>query len=551
MAAGSLVIGLRIGRSVCQDICVKSTLRAVTRVTVAILWGTSLRLASAAAFFDETAGTTIFAFDQVSIPHSQNLRLEMRSPGRHSANPVVPRGQPGTPDASGVQFYGSVIREGGKFRMWYVAYDDDTANKVAASRWRAAYAESDDGVHWIKPNLGLVTYRGNKNNNLILTDPAPLGFVNLKVLLDSADPDPERRYKISTHVYFHHNTRLGTLAPFASADGLRWKLLTDASPQKAELKAEDLVLPAVHFEPSGGLYRWDGIYYACGQNALNATRPYHGRVVRMYRSPDFVHWSQTSSVGFVRTPQHTLLGAGRSLEGEQCHEAISVWNRRNVLLGLYGQWHGAKEWKDITVDLGFVVSNDGLNFREPAHEWTYLKRGDDGAWDEGGVLQGQGFENVGEQTFVYYGAWDPRQRGAPRGGVGIATVPRDRFGDLVVEEAGRGPGDYQLPFITSEFITAAMPVKAGTPQLLFVNADGLGADAALKIELLTDKETPLPGYSGKDAAIIRQSGFQIPVVWRGKSDARDLPERIRIHVTFEGKRNTEIRFSALYLRTGA
>ena len=276
---------------------------------------------------------------------------------------------------------------------------------MASARWRAAYAESDDGVHWTKPNLGLTAYRGNRNNNLILTDPAPLGFVNLKVLADPDDPNPEHRYKISTHVYFHHHTRLGTLAPFVSADGLRWKLLTDAKPQKAELKEADLVLP------------------------------------------------------------------------------------------------------------------------------------------------GQGFENVGEQTFVYYGAWDPRQRGAARGGVGIATLPRDRFGDLVVELAGKGPGDYQTPEITSEFITAAMPVKPGVPHQLCVNADGLGADAALRIELLGANEKPLPGYSEKDAAIVRQSGFQTPVAWSGNSEPRDLPERIRIRVIFEGKRSTDVRFSALYLRT--
>jgi hypothetical protein len=506
-------------------------------------------VAGAAEFFDETAVTTLFAFDQVSIPHTQNLRIEMRAPTKDSANPVLARGEPGTPDAWAVQFYGSVIREGGKFRMWYVAHDDDIGNKVASSRWRAAYAESDDGVKWTKPHLGLVEYRGNKNNNLILTDPAPLGIVNLKVLADPDDPNPEHRYKISAHVYFRHHTRLGTLAPFASPDGLRWKMLTDAKPVKAELVARDLVLPGVHFEPCGGLYKWDGGYFICGQNAMNATRPYHGRVVRIYRSPDFVNWSQTSSIGFVRNAQHTLLGAGRSLEGEQNHEGISVWNRRNVLLGVYGRWHGAKEWKDITVDLGFVVSNDGLNFREPANEWTFLARGEDGAWDQGGLLQGQGFENIGDRTLIYYGAWDPRARGAPRGGVGIATVPRDRFGDLVVEEAGKGPGDYQQPVITSEFITTAVPLKDGAAHRFYVNADGLGADAALKVELLGADEMPLPGYSGVDAALVRQSGFQTPVEWNGKTEARNLPERIRVRVIFEGTRNTSIRFSALYVRT--
>jgi hypothetical protein len=80
---------------------------------------------SAAQIFDESAGATLFAFDRQAIPFSQNVRLEMRSPVKHPANPVVPRGQPGSPDSWAVQFYGSVIREGSKFRMWYVAAGED------------------------------------------------------------------------------------------------------------------------------------------------------------------------------------------------------------------------------------------------------------------------------------------------------------------------------------------------------------------------------------------------------------------------------------------
>lgn len=505
-------------------------------------------VSNAEEMFDEARCVTLFAFDNESIPFTQNLRLEMQTPERHVDNPVIARGKPGEPDAMGVQFYGSVIREKDKFRMWYVAYDDDIANKVATERWRAAYAESDDGVHWIKPWLGLVEYKGNKNNNLILTDPMPLGFVNLKVLADSEDSNPKRRYKISTHVYFRHNTRLGSLAPFVSEDGLTWKMLIDAKPKKAELKKEELALPAIHFEPCGGLYKWNGIYYICGQNAMNATQPYHGRVARTYRSSDFVNWSHTSNIAFVRDEQHTLLGAGRSLEGEQNHEGISVWNRRNVLLGIYGRWHGAKEWKDITVDLGFLVSNDGLRFREPAHDRTFLKRGEDGMWDQGGVLQGQGFENVGDRTYIYYGAWDPRMRASPRGGVGIATLPRDRFGELVIEEAGKGAGDYQLPDIKSEFVTASVPAKANFVYRLYLNATGLESKSALKIELLDDLEQPIIAYAGANAAIIRKNGFQTPIHWAGKEEIGDLPEQFKVRVTFEGEDKTSIRFSAIYVR---
>jgi len=515
---------------------------------LAICFANAAARAADDALFDETACTTWFAFDQVSIPFSQNLRLEMRQPTRHAANPVVRRGHAGAPDALGVQFYGSVLREADKFRLWYVAFDDDEQTKTPSARWRPAYAESRDGVTWTKPNLGLVEYRGNTSNNLLLTEPSPLGMVNLKVLADRDDPNPARRYKMSAHVYFRHNTRLGTLAPLASADGLRWKMLAPAAPRNAELREADLVLPAVHFEPCGGLYRWDGFYYACGQNALNALCPYQGRVTRLYRSADFVHWSAANSIAFVRDVQHAPLGPGRSREGEQTHEGISVWNRGNVLLGVYGRWHGAKEWRDITIDLGFVVSNDGLRFREPLHEWTFLQRGPDGAWDQGGLLQGQGFENIGNQTFVYYGAWDPRHRETPeRGGIGIATLPRDRFGDMVVDESTQGPGDYQSPVTTAEFITAKLPGKPDVSRRFYVNADGLGDEAFLKVELLDARQQPLAEYAGAKAALVRQNGFQTPIVWNAQA-AVNLADPVHVRVTFCGPRRASIRFSALYVQ---
>jgi hypothetical protein len=498
-------------------------------------------LLNAADYFDETKAQTLFAFDHVSIPHTQNLKLEMRQPQRHPSNPVMTRGAPGTVDAHGVQFYGSIIKEGSRYRMWYVAFDDDPNNKVASSRWRAAYAESVDGVTWTKPHLGLVEFGGSTKNNLLDMGGGAWGFVNLKVIKDEADPDPSRRYKMTAHVYYRHTRRLGTLLPFVSADGLRWTPVRDVKPLKAELRKEDLFIPGFHFEPCGGLYQWDGQFFISGQNALPGTHQYQGRVNRTYRSSDFVNWAPTNAIAFTRATQQEWLGPNRSREGEQSHEGISVWNRGNVLLGTYGRWHGGAEWKDTTIDLGFVMSNDGLNFREAKHEWTFIERGKDGAWDQGGLIQGQGFENIGEQTFVYYGAWDPRATGGPevpRGGIGIAALPRDRFGDLVFDPGNEGPGDYQLPQVTAELVTASMPVK--TPRF-FINAEGLGAEAALRIELLDHLERPIPGRR----AVVRQNGFQTPVEW---TDESKLPERVRLHIVFEGVRRADIRLSAIYVK---
>lgn len=505
----------------------------------------SLSAEAADERFDETRATTLFAFDTASIPHSQNLRLEMAAPRKHPANPVLRRGVAGSPDAMGVQFYGSVIREAGTFRMWYVAFDDEAGSKAPSARWRAAYAESEDGVNWRKPELGLVEFRGSKANNLVDMG-GEWGFVNLKVIRDDDDPDPARRYKMTTHVYFRHHTRLGTLLPFVSPDGFTWTPVREASPVKGELRKEDLLLPLVHLEPCGGLYQWDGWYFLTAQNAMPGIQHFQGRVVRIYRSRDFVNWKATNHIGFVRDTQHEWLGAGRSREGEQNHEGISVWNRGNVLLGVYGRWHGAGEWKDVTVDLGFVFGNDGFSFREPKHEWTFLPRGQDGDWDQGGLLQGQGFENVGDETLIYYGAWDPRGTGGdpvPRGGVGIATLPRDRFGALRVDESGKGPGDYQAPEIVSEFVTAPVPVRPGSEPGIFLNADGLGPGARLYIEMLDDAERVLPGRIAK----VVESGFQVPVAWADPHESA-VPERIKFRVVFEGTENIAIRFHALYLQ---
>lgn len=510
---------------------------------------------SVSAYFDETQVTTLFAFDNHSIPFTRNLKLQMRSPERHPANPVVKIGADGTVDSWAVQFYGSVIREpvSGKFRMWYCASSNEERRDRSIPRsalWRVAYAESDDGVNWTKPNLGLVESQGNTNNNLVRLDPH-LGVLNVKVLHEPDDPNPEHRYKMAAHVWFPKNKiRLGTIAPYVSADGLTWKLLTDIEPVAAEFPEDKTLIPPMHFEPVGGFYKWDGLYHLSGQNANPGTRLYHGRVTRKFISSDFLNWSQGSAIAFVRTPQHKLLGPGESLDGEQTHEGVSVWNRGNVLVGNSGMWHGAKQWKDVRVDLGFNISNDGIHFREPAHEHVFLKRGADGEWDQGGVLQAQGFENVDDQTFIYYGACDygRSQSSPPRGGVGIATLPRDRFADLVVDESTTGRGNYQMLETVSSFMTTSVPLEGEGPHRFYVNADGLGKEAALKVELLDHQLRPIPQCAAENAAIVRSNGFQTPIICNGQGSLKDLPDRVRVRVTFEGRRKASIRFNAIYIQ---
>jgi hypothetical protein len=49
--------------------------------------------------------------------------------------------------------------------MWYVAVDEGlTRSTDYTTSLRQAYAESDDGIHWRRPSLGLVKYRGSRDS---------------------------------------------------------------------------------------------------------------------------------------------------------------------------------------------------------------------------------------------------------------------------------------------------------------------------------------------------------------------------------------------------
>ncbi len=123
---------------------------------------------------------TLFAFDNVSIPFYRNLYLSMHQGRKHPQNPIVGR-EEGRPDEARAQYLGTVLRHAGKFKMWYVAADKasfrDFSSKGTISGWRVAYAESEDGIQWRKPNLGLVEYAGNRDNNLVLMDPPELSVI--------------------------------------------------------------------------------------------------------------------------------------------------------------------------------------------------------------------------------------------------------------------------------------------------------------------------------------------------------------------------------------
>ena len=74
------------------------------------------------------------------------------------------------------------------------------------------YATSKDGIHWEKPELGIVEFQGSKKNNIVCRGPSGAG-----VLKDLRDPDPKRCYK----AFYAAQVGYMQLVRF-SPDGLHW-----------------------------------------------------------------------------------------------------------------------------------------------------------------------------------------------------------------------------------------------------------------------------------------------------------------------------------------
>lgn len=143
--------------------------------------------------------------------------------------PIIPQDRPWETRGIGPA---TLMFDEGRFRLWAGAETTD-------NKHYPCYFESMDGRAWLKPNLGLVEFDGNKDNNLIppggcsvFKDPsAPPGERYKSVWHSSCKPEEFERYrksrawsKIATEMDVG---KVHAIRAAVSPDGLRWTELAD------------------------------------------------------------------------------------------------------------------------------------------------------------------------------------------------------------------------------------------------------------------------------------------------------------------------------------
>src|SRR5690606_13126180 len=73
--------------------------------------------------------------------------------------------------------YHSVFFDGEIYRMYYKAWQHEASSDLSNEHpLFCAYAESIDGITWVKPNLRLFDFEGSKNNNIVFISGDVDGF---------------------------------------------------------------------------------------------------------------------------------------------------------------------------------------------------------------------------------------------------------------------------------------------------------------------------------------------------------------------------------------
>ena len=98
-----------------------------------------------------------------------------------------------------------------KKKLWQLW--DCAAEPTDLGTAASGYYESKDGLHWTKPVVGLVEYRGSKENNYV--NHLMGGKTNRvdRIIRDDSDPDPARRYKTAVPNVFRQDVGGTAVSP--------------------------------------------------------------------------------------------------------------------------------------------------------------------------------------------------------------------------------------------------------------------------------------------------------------------------------------------------
>jgi hypothetical protein len=408
-----------------------------------------------------------------------------------------------TPEQAGESFLflANLIHEDGRYRLWYDCWPKADINTPRMGGYNLVrYAESDNGMDWKLPKLGLVEYEDSRQNNIVYGGPLTpeSGYHGGCVFKDPSAP-PEERYKS-----FH----LGTISR-EKLEKYRLERPDEVDPFYLDLDRERI--PALFGGVSPDGLKWTPL----SEPLVVQTSDTHniccydvaqGKYMAYVRS----WYMGRRTIGYMETDDFRRFPLPEEL----------FWP--NASCAPYELWYAnGKTLMPNTVDyhvmfpMRWSLTDDHFDFHLATSPdgvvWGFVpggavcQPGDPGAWDGGVVAPGLGLVPLpGDRMGILVaGSAVPHKhpRRPPLGALGWAWWSKGRL--VALEAATEGAfALYPLMFRGRTVYINVRTALAGYVQ----------------VEAVDHKGKVLPGRSFNDCDQLSGDHIDRLVTWRGESD---------------------------------
>jgi hypothetical protein len=164
---------------------------------------------------------TLLLVDDHDVLYRAGTERVLQPLVRHPANPVVAETQPWELAIGWTSIYRDPRT--GKYQLWYQAHAGQRARQKSHETV-VCFAESTDGVRFIKPQIDLFAFNDIAQTNIVLVGNGGYGDrYGASVLVDERETDPARRYKLAYYDWsLVEGREYAGLHVAFSPDGIHW-----------------------------------------------------------------------------------------------------------------------------------------------------------------------------------------------------------------------------------------------------------------------------------------------------------------------------------------
>lgn len=402
--------------------------------------------------------------------------------------------------------YESIFKDGDIYRMYYKAWhrtvgpvypDTDTLQLYCC------YAESKDGIHWMKPDLELFAFQGSKANNIVMVSHFQGKEISAGEPAVFKDENPrcpaDARYKALFPVY----KPVRGLMAFKSRDGIHWSLLSDTP-----------IIMDGNFDSQNVAF-WDSrknIYRAYWRFTKDGVRS-----IRTAVSEDFIHWHYFENVQYSDTLSREQLYTNQIKPYYRAPQIYIGFPARYTERGWSPSMRALPDsahraWRSNIVERYGTALTDGLLMA--SHDGVHFKR-----WNE--AFLRPGIERPGTWSYgQQYISWSMVEtksslEGAPNEISLYAT--EDYWTGKPASQLRRytirldGFVSVQAPLSGGELLTKNFTFRGDSLELNFSTS----AAGSILVEIQDVKGKPIPGFALADCEDIFGDSVNRNIIWKG------------------------------------